>query len=233
MAQDERKETKPDTFSLGIDLFRPKETAGLDLYRGTPDLDQRAIILNRDLIVLEEGVFATPGTLRTLIVLSREQQFERPQYRSDPIAILNAESLVATINGLCTRGLDAEDPVSRASQRIQQAGQATERTTFLEAGLTPSSQMQSTEEGKAALADELFGELAERLDDDRQVEERDNLIHAIDAMLELQVLDDIRQRPDVLSAFLKVANEFSDPSLRRKLLTLQRQLEEQQLNQSL
>lgn len=209
---------RPNRPELGLSIFQPQTARPeIDLYRGIPDLDQKALVLNRQ-IVQVEGVTATPSSVRTVAIIAAEQHRGMTQYRSDAVAGLDPENLVAMVNGLAAGETEFIDPVSGAIRRIQQAE---ERSTFREVGLNPQAPEIKDEEMEA-LEEEVMGELAERLNEDRlDYNERQRLINSIGEMVSQQALRRISRRGDVLGAFIRASSEFSNEDLRNVLERLQ------------
>lgn len=215
----ERRPERPQRPELGMTVFQPQQGADLQVYRATQDLDQKALVLNRQ-IVQVEGVAATPGSVRNVAMIVAEQQRGLSQYRADAVAGLNPENLVAMVNGLTADEQEIIDPVSGAIKRIQQAE---ERSSLREAGFRATGQeARGKDEDMDALEDEVFGELAERLVDEHgSFDERRELIASIDAMITPQALRRISKRGEVLGAFIRSAEEFNNEELRNVLKRIQ------------
>src|SRR5574341_1224196 len=84
---------------LGLTVFQPQTVSReVQLYQETLDLDQKSLILNKDIVQVEDAV-ATQGTVNVLALLASEQNRGISQYRSDVVTGLNPENLVAVTNG--------------------------------------------------------------------------------------------------------------------------------------
>lgn len=198
---------------LGLSVFEPQAVSPeVRLYQETLDLDQKALILNRDIVRIEESV-ATTGTVRVLAIIASEQHRGVSQYRSDAVVALNPESLVAVTNGLASDEEEVIDPLSGAIRRIQQTQG---RALLKEVGIT--TQSKSRDEDLEILEEEVMAELAERLNDvDLNFSERRQLIASIDAMITPQALRRISKKGEILTAFLRASNEFTNEELRAVL----------------
>lgn len=200
---------------LGLTLYQPK--TDVQLYNGAPDLDQKALILNTQIVQVEEAT-ATPGSMRTVAIIVAEQQRGMSQYRVDAVVGLNGENLVAIINGLSAGEQEIIDPVSGAIKRIQRAQ---EKASLGVAGLTLSQKSEGQDEEMEILEDEVLGEFVERLADLNDDRERSQLITAIDATITPQAIRRLSKHGDALGALIRSANEFENEDLRNVLQRLQ------------
>lgn len=215
---------QPNRPELGLTVFQPQAVSReVQLYQETLDLDQKALILNRDIVQIE-GDVATQGTVNVLALLASEQNKGISQYRSDVVVGLNPENLVAVTNGLASDEEEVIDPLSGAIRRIQQTQG---RALLREVGINPQAKIKDDE--METLEEEVMGELAERLNDDTlNYTERRQLIASIDAMITPQALRRISKKGEVLGAFIRAQREFSNDGLRQVLDVLQKRQEEQE-----
>ena len=191
-------------------LFEGPTETGLDIYRGSQDPDERALVLNRQIVQTQEGVI-TPGSMRALKVLFTDER-EIIQYRPSIITSLSHENLMAVANGLVAVD-PADDPLSQAEEQIRRAAQE-------EGSQSPIiSAPQEFEE-------DILDELAERLENHNVTQqERAELISIIDATVTTDLLRKIiREKPLVLATFVRNVEEFSNDDLRTAVMRLSSRL---------
>lgn len=212
-----------ERIELGLTVFQPQTRPEVDLYRGTADLDKKAEILNRDIIKVGEEAIATPDSVRTVALIVVGEQTGVIQYRSDAVAGLNSENLVAMVNGLSVDEKELIDPLTGAIRRIRSVS---ENAALQDLGVAPRRLM-TKDENLATLEEEVFAELAERLiEDDLDFSERRKLISAIEGLITPQALRKISREPEVLAALLRSSGEFND-DLRFVLKEMQENLEKE------
>lgn len=210
----ERLPVQSNRPELGIAVFQPQTVRPeIQLYRETLDPDQKAIILNRDIVQIEEDSTATPETVKVLALIASEQNRGISQYRSDVVVDLNPENLVAVVNGLSSDEEGVIDPLSSAIRRIQQTQ---ERAMLAEIGIDLPANVK--DDKREALEQEIMEELVERLnEEDLNYSEHRQLIAAIDTLITPQALRRLSRKGDVLAALVKSADEFSNEDLREVL----------------
>ncbi len=200
-----RKYDSPDNDSsdLALDIFTPR--TGVEIYKQTPDPDQKVAILNTHLVKTDEtGLFATSQTIRDLSFLIHqhtEQGLE--QFRSDEVSGLSHNNLMVVANTLTGEQEEDENQLNQALELIQHLSQ-------------DENADNGQDEISRRFADEIFGEMLDRLEDTTMDPlERAEFIDAVESSLTPGLLKKIaRERSDVLSALSASAQEFTNPSLR-------------------
>lgn len=212
MAQENRPE-RPNRPGFEITTFKPQIGGDVSIYHKTPDLDQKALVLNRQ-IVKVEGVTATPESVRTVAMIAASQERSISQYRADAVVGLTGENLIAMANGLSSDEQEMIDPLSGAIRRIQQV---VDNESLRSVGISSQEGSSEKDEDIKNLEEDIFGELAERLDSEYGDEDRRGLIATIDAMITPQTLKRISERGDVLGSFIRASREFRNEELRNAL----------------
>lgn len=177
---------------------------GVDVYHGQSDPDQKALVLNSQIVQIEGDGKATPGAMNVLAILYRDETSLSPEYRPPVIRGLSHDNLVAVANSLTEE--EELDPLILAIKRIEKAAQ----------GEWEENHSEKSE--KDFFAD-VFDELAERLlESTMDDEERARFVAAIDDLVSLGLLDLLEEkRPDLLVLLYEHREEFNNGVLRREL----------------
>lgn len=185
----------------------PGAQTQLEAYRQTPDLDQRAEIVN-SLVRIQDGR-AAPESVQAIATLLDEETRGIFPYRPDSVRMLSAEVLVASLNAVSEAGAD-QASAFRSLKKISR---------YAVRQIDPSE----SPENKLNYA--LFHELRERLDEHDL--DHDGFLQLM-AELNSNMSHDLRfalmQQPDLVDLLARHYEHVRKPNLARFLRFRQRHL---------